>query len=169
MNQKWKVVLLSGVTAFNTAGDMFCNVAYAQQAVNVTNATPLGSATIAASNPVNIAKDQIFGIPRTSFSTANASTVGSTAVTLLGPAGSSLKWYITNLNCFRLDAGTTAAFVTLSDSATTIMGMVDNGGGGGFMYQSNVGLQTLANATFSFTMSANISTVVCNVQAYNAT
>ena len=97
---------------------------------------------------------------------ATASTVGSSAVTLLA-AVSGVKFYITDIECSRLDAGTTAVMVTFNDSATTMLVLPNNGGGGGFMKPFNVPLaMAAANATLTFAVSANISTVVCAVQGF---
>ena len=97
---------------------------------------------------------------------ATASTVGSTAVTLIA-AISSAKIYVTDIECGRIDAGTTAAFLTLNDSATTFFPLVNNGGGGGFMKSFQIPLvMAAANATLTFTVSANISTVSCSVQGF---
>lgn len=97
---------------------------------------------------------------------AAASTVGSTAVTLFSSQGSGVKTYITSIQCFRSDAGTSAVTVTFSDSASTVWVLPNSGGGGGVAQNFPEPLVTAANATFSFQMGANISTAFCNAQGY---
>lgn len=101
------------------------------------------------------------------FERASASTTATTAVTLLGPAGAGLKNYITDVQCFRIDAGSNNAYVTFNDTGTTVMGLPSNGGfGGGNNFHLAVPLVGAANATFTFSVSTAISTVFCNVQGY---
>ena len=97
-------------------------------------------------------------------SVATASTAAKTIIAASG----SLKTYVTAIQCGRTDAGTTASYVTFSDTASSILVLPNNGGGGGnnitFTTPMNAG-----NAAFTFTSSASLSSVYCNAQGYYGT
>ena len=95
-----------------------------------------------------------------------ASATGTGATTVIASAGGSLKNYITDVECGRTDAGSTAAYVTFNDSASTILVLPNGGGGGGNNKTFNVPIVTAAATAFTFTSSASITTVYCNAQGF---
>jgi hypothetical protein len=103
---------------------------------------------------------------RENYARGSASSTGTTATTLLAAAGSGIKNYVTDIECGRTDTGTSAIYVTFSDSASTIFVLPDSGGGGGNDKSFNVPLATAANTAFTFTSSAATSTVYCSAQGY---
>lgn len=64
---------------------------------------------------------------RESMVRGSASATGTGATTLIAAGGSNVKTYVTDVECGRNDAGTTAIFVTLSDAASTILVLPNNG------------------------------------------
>ena len=104
--------------------------------------------------------------PRELMLRGSASSTSNTAVTLISAQGVGVKTYITDVECGRTDAGTTAIYVTLSDTASTILVLPNSGGGGGNSKTFNVPLATPANTAFQFISSASTSTVYCSVQGF---
>lgn len=99
---------------------------------------------------------------------ANSST-SNTAVTFtgMGAQGANIKIYVTGVECGRVDsAGLTAIFVTLNDSASTIIVLPNAGNGGGNNMVFQVPLVVAANTAFTFTPSASTTTVYCNAQGF---
>jgi hypothetical protein len=88
--------------------------------------------------------------------TITAST-SATTCTGMGAQGSGVKIYITDFCATRSDAGTTAATVTLNDSATTPVDVPNNGGGGGFCHTYNVPLVVAANTAFQVTPGTSLT------------
>lgn len=97
--------------------------------------------------------------------TLTASTAATTC-TGMGAQGASVKIYISDLTCTRSDAGTTSATMTLNDSATTIIDMPNNGGGGGFSRSYNVPLQVAANTAFQVQSGTSLTSVHCSASGY---
>lgn len=75
-----------------------------------------------------------------------------------------VKNYIVAAQCFRSDTGTSPMYVTLNDSASTVIGLPNGGAGNNPVY--SIPLVTAANTQLTFTESANTSTVYCNAQGY---
>jgi hypothetical protein len=96
-----------------------------------------------------------------------ASTSSTLSVSLIGPQGSNIKTYITDIQCGRTDAGTTALAVTFNDNANTVMVLPNNGGGGGNNISPKIPLVTAANATFTFASSQSVGTLICNAQGFS--
>ena len=96
-----------------------------------------------------------------------ASTSSTLSVSLIGPQGSGVKTYITDIQCGRTDAGTTALAVTFNDNANTVMVLPNNGGGGGNNISPKIPLVTAANATFTFSSSISVGTLICNAQGFS--
>ena len=90
--------------------------------------------------------------------TITASTAATTC-TGMGAQGANVKIYVTDLCVTRSDAGTTADVFTLNDSATTIIDLPNNGGGGGACHTYNVPLVVAANTAFQGTSGTSISSV----------
>jgi hypothetical protein len=88
--------------------------------------------------------------------TITASTAATTC-TGMGAQGSGVKIYVTDLCITRNDAGTSAVSMTLNDTATTIVDLPNNGGGGGFCKTYNVPLVIAANTAFQVTSGTSIS------------
>lgn len=97
--------------------------------------------------------------------TLTAST-SATTCTGMGAQGASVKIYITDLTCTRNDAGTTAATMTLNDSATTIVDMPNNGGGGGFSKTYNTPLVVAANTAFTVQSGTSLTSVHCSAAGF---
>ena len=97
----------------------------------------------------------------------NATGTGATTI-IAAPTASGFRIYVTGVQCARTDAGTTAIFVTLNDTSSTIIVLPNSGGGGGNnqVYQSPL---TVGRTTaLTFTASSGTSTVYCNAQGYAA-
>lgn len=84
-------------------------------------------------------------------------SMAATTCTGMGAQGASVKIYITDLCITRGDAGTTAITATLNDSATSIVDLPNNGGGGGFCKSYNVPLVIAANTAFQITLGTSIT------------
>jgi hypothetical protein len=95
-----------------------------------------------------------------------ATSIASTACVGMPAQNATTKIYITDLTCTRNDTGTTAVSVTLNDSATTIIDMPNNGGGGGFSHTYNVPLVIAANTTATITLGALINTTHCSATGF---
>jgi hypothetical protein len=105
---------------------------------------------------------------RENYTRGAASETGTSAGTILPASGSaSLKEYITAVQCGRTDAGTTAIYVTLNDTASTIIVLPNNGGGGGNNVEFPAPLAVAANTAATFTASSGVSTIYCSAQGYN--
>lgn len=104
---------------------------------------------------------------RANMTRCAGSTTGSGAVTcttggMVATAG--VKNYITGAQCFRTDAGTSTAFVTLNDTvASTIVLPV----GGGSNPPLTIPFVTAANTAVTWTPSTALTTVFCNFQGYS--
>lgn len=99
-----------------------------------------------------------------------ASTTGTASTTLIAAQGS-LKIYVTGLQCYRSDTGSTPVTVTFNDvdttgSGTTIV-LPGTGGGSGSNVPLLTPLVTAASGAFTFTAGAAISTIFCNAQGYS--
>jgi hypothetical protein len=98
------------------------------------------------------------------------SSTSTTAITVLAASGSaSLKEYVTDLYCTRNDAGTTAISVTLNDSASTVVDVPNNGGGGGWKFSWHVPLSVAANTAATATPSSGVTTLHCGATGYYGT
>lgn len=95
-----------------------------------------------------------------------ASATGTGATTIIAAGGSGVKLYITSVQCYRSDAGTTAAYVTLDDGASTIVVLPNGGGGGGATLTLPIPLVVAANTAFTFTASTSLTTVYCSGQGF---
>ena len=92
---------------------------------------------------------------------------GTSAGTILAASGSaSLKEYVTDLTCTRNDAGTTAVSITLNDTATTVIDLPNNGGGGGYAHTFNVPLAFAANVAATATSGTSITSIHCSATGF---
>jgi hypothetical protein len=96
--------------------------------------------------------------------TITAST-SATTCTGMGAQGSGVKIYVTDATCTRSDAGTTAAQATFNDSATTVIDMPNNGGGGGYSHSYLTPLVIAANTAFQIT-TASLTSVHCSAAGF---
>jgi hypothetical protein len=100
-----------------------------------------------------------------------ANATGTSATTLIAAGGSNVKTYITDVECGRDDAGTTAMYVTFNDVGGTGSGtqlvLPNSGGGGGNNKTFNIPLVTAANTAFTFTASTSITTIRCSAQGFS--
>ena len=104
---------------------------------------------------------------RENMARGTAAKTDTSAGTILSASGSaSLKEYLTDIQCGRTDAGTTAIYVTLNDGASSILVLPNNGGGGGNNVHFGVPLVGAANTALTFTASSGVSTVYCNGQGF---
>ena len=98
----------------------------------------------------------------------SASTTGTGATTIIAASGSaSLKTYVTDIECGRTDAGTTAITATFNDVGGTGSGTVlIIPAGGGNNKSFHVPLVTAANTAFTFTASSGVTTLYCSAQGF---
>lgn len=94
---------------------------------------------------------------------ASATAATATACTGMGAQGGVTKIYVLSGSCFRTDGGTTTAYVTLNDTASTPL-VIPVGGGSNKPF--SVPLVLAANTGLTFTPSAALSTVFCDFQGY---
>lgn len=94
-------------------------------------------------------------------------TTSATTCTGMAAQGASIKIYITDLTCTRSDAATTSATLTLDDSATTIIDMPNNGGGGGFSHTYNTPLVVAANTAFTVQSGTSLTSVHCSASGFS--
>lgn len=126
------------VNCFNPAGG-----ANSQQPCQYSNAAPVSTLVSGSGSGTDTAAHQI-----------------------IAAQGSGILMYISSAQCFRTDGGTTATTVTLSDNATTVIGLPNSGGGGGNNMVFQIPLIVAANTALTFTSSNNITTTYCNAQGY---
>jgi hypothetical protein len=104
--------------------------------------------------------------PPSNLVSGEASATGTAATRIIAAPTNTRRLYICSAACGRNDAGTTAIFVTFNDTSSTVMVLPNSGGGGGnsVVFASPL---TVATATaFTFTSSANTTTVYCNAQGF---
>lgn len=94
--------------------------------------------------------------------TNTATTTGAT--TIIAAQGLGIKIYVTAVQCFRDDAGTSLVRATLNDSASTPVPVPQ--GGGSFPSFMVVPLVVAANTALQFTASTAITTMYCSAQGY---
>jgi hypothetical protein len=87
--------------------------------------------------------------------------------TIIAAPTTTRRLYIRSLQCYRTDAGTTAIRVTLNDDASTVIGLPNNGGGGGSNVVFESPLTLPAATALTFTASAGTTTVYCNAQGFS--
>ena len=97
----------------------------------------------------------------------SATATGTAATTIIAAGGASVKTYVTDVECGRTDAGSTAVYVTFNDSHSTILVLPNSGGGGGHDKTFETPLATAAATAFTFTSSASISTIYCSAQGFS--
>jgi hypothetical protein len=101
----------------------------------------------------------------------SANTTGASAVTLIQLANTTYKIYITGLQCFRTDAGTSYAYLTLNDAVSSVFPLPPTSAGGGFTL-GNIASPLVVSAAVSskttaqFTVSTSLTSVYCNAQGY---
>jgi len=100
-----------------------------------------------------------------------ANTTAGSATTLIQLAAVTYKIYMTGLQCFRTDAGTSEIYVTLNDTATSVFGIPPVTSGGGFIFTNMasplvVTAAVSSKTTLQFTVSTGTTTVYCNAQGY---
>ncbi len=95
--------------------------------------------------------------------TGSATTTGGTATTIIPAQGAKLEMWIYSVQCFRSDSGTTLAYVTLSDTAATVVPLPPTGGAAPPFIAPIV---VAANTALTFTSSSSLNAVFCNAQGY---
>jgi hypothetical protein len=96
---------------------------------------------------------------------ANSATgTAATTFTGMGAQGAGFKIYVTGVQFFRTDAGATSSYVTLNDSASTVV-MLPAGGGSNVVFATP--LMVAANTAFQFTPHDSLTTVFGNAQGFS--
>ena len=90
---------------------------------------------------------------------------GTTAQQLLATQSAGVKTYITDIECGRIDGGTTAINLTFSDDHSTVLPLPNNGGGGGNNKTFNVPLVTAAATALTVTPSSAVQ-FTCSAQGF---
>jgi hypothetical protein len=107
--------------------------------------------------------------PQGNFVFGSGNATNTAATTIIASPGTSLRIYVTGVQCGRNDAGTTAIRVTLNDDKSSVLVLPNAGGGGGNNMDFGEGVITVARGSpLTFTASAGTSTVYCNAQGYAA-
>ena len=107
--------------------------------------------------------------PKGNYVFGSGNTTGTGATTIISSPGTSLRSYVTGVQCGRTDAGTSAIFVTLNDDKSTIVVVPNAGGGGGNNMTFGTGAITVARGTaLTFTPSSGVTTLYCNAQGLAA-
>jgi hypothetical protein len=101
---------------------------------------------------------------RENYVRGSTSTAGTTATQLIAAQGSN-EIYVTGVQCFRTDAGTTMVYVTLDDSVSTTIPVP---AGGGAIPNYSVPLVVAAGSALTFTPNAAVSggSIFCSAQGY---
>ena len=162
-------ILIGAVEGNGVAGTPDTHVVTVQGAPSGT-AVPVSAASLPLPTGAASAANQTSGSNygnQANFVSGKGSATGTGATTIITAPGSN-KLYITGAQCFRTDAGTTAAYVTFNDGASTVMGLANSGGGGGNNMVFSTPLVVAATTAFTFTASGSLTTVYCNAQGYNA-
>lgn len=90
-------------------------------------------------------------------------TTGTGATTILSASGSStLKTYVTDIECWRNDAGTSSVSLTFNDSASTVL--ILPSGGTELFHSFITPIVTAANTAFTVTASSSTTTIGCSAQ-----
>lgn len=107
--------------------------------------------------------------PKGNYVFGTGSGTDTAAHTIISSPGTSLRIYVTGVQCARTDAGTTAIFLTLNDDKSSVIVLPNAGNGGGNNMSFGAGVITVARGTaLTFTASSGVSTVYCNAQGYAA-
>jgi hypothetical protein len=96
----------------------------------------------------------------------SGSATGTGATTIIAAPTTTRRIYVSSVECFRTDAGTTATYVTLNDDGATVIGLPNSGGGGGSNMVFPNPLTVPAATALKFTASSGVSTVYCNAQGF---
>jgi hypothetical protein len=108
-------------------------------------------------------------VPKGNFVSGSGSATGTGATTIIAAPSTGLRIYVTAVQCGRTDAGTTAIYVTLNDTSSTVLVLPNAGNGGGNNISFPATPLTMARATaLTFTASSGVSTVYCDAQGYAA-
>jgi hypothetical protein len=108
-------------------------------------------------------------VPHGNFVSGSGSATNTAATTIISALTGSLRIYVSSVQCGRTDAGTTAIYVTLNDTSSTVIVLPNAGNGGGNNMSFATAPLTVARATaLTFTASSGVSTVYCNAQGYAA-
>lgn len=93
--------------------------------------------------------------------TGNTTSTGAT--TIIAAPGASIKLYITSVQCFRTDAGTSLDYAVLDDAASTPIPIP---AGTGAAVQFATPLVVTANTALTFAPHAGATTEFCDAQGY---
>ena len=103
----------------------------------------------------------------TSAGIRNTITMTGTTATTLLPAQAALHGYLTDVVCFRTDAGTITATVTLNDTGNTPLVLPPNGGSSRSLVVPLISTGT--NVAITATPSTALTSVVCSANGYSGT
>lgn len=163
----------SATTANCTAVQLFQLLVQAAQATIQCQGLSAEQTAVTTANPQNTMCDlygKLVTSPYAGRDSGNRSSGSSastgTPITILTASGSaSLKEYLTDLECFRTDTGTSAVYVTLNDSASTTFPIPPVTSGASKSW--NFPLVGTANTAMTATLSANVTTAFCSGSGFN--
>jgi hypothetical protein len=96
----------------------------------------------------------------------SGNTTNNSATTIIAAPTATRRIYVTSVECGRTDAGTSAIFVTLNDTSSTIVVIPNSGGGGGNTMWFKSPLTVPAATALTFTASSGVTTLYCNAQGF---
>jgi hypothetical protein len=131
------------------------------QAIPATSAgTCLGSGGGGGGNPTGFT-NQVRG---------TTTATDTAAHSILPSAGGGLKNYVTDIECFRTDAGTSPIVLTFNDSASTPFVLpASSSNGSGVVKSFLTPLVTAAATAFTVTSGTAVTTLYCSAQAFTGT
>lgn len=95
--------------------------------------------------------------------TGSASATGTGATTIIAAQGAGIKIKVTDVECFRTDAGATMIYATLNDASSTPVPIPPVGANN---WSPKIPLTVAANTALTFTASTGVSTLFCSAQGY---
>ncbi|HWF01538.1 MAG TPA: hypothetical protein VG248_17180 [Caulobacteraceae bacterium] len=103
--------------------------------------------------------------PRQLRVSGTATTTAATATSLITAPGSG-QIFVTDIECWRTDAGATPITLTLNDASSSVIILLDAGYGGRGDLHTKLPLQIPATTALTFTPSAATTSVVCDAQGF---
>jgi hypothetical protein len=96
----------------------------------------------------------------------SASAMGTGATTIIAAPSGPRRLYISSVACGRTDAGTSAISVTFNDDVSTVMVLMNTGGGTSTNMVFPFPLTVPAATAFKFTASGSVSAVFCSAAGF---
>jgi hypothetical protein len=158
---------ITALTSINTAVN--ASIPAGSALIGAINIGQVSGAAPAPSNPLPIEESTGSSYAnRSAWFSGVGTASATTAQTVIVNSPSANRLYVPSLQCGRTDAASTATFITLNDSASTIVVLPNNGGGGGNNMQFAPPLSVAATTALKFTPNTSIATIYCAAQVYNA-